>query len=88
MPWAALPLSEIHRKDEIKKLFGINGIPALVVLSYPDCLVVTDDGVGDIYSKGKEAWTEWEYELARVRARKRDKDEEFQAMALVRQMID
>ena len=84
MPWAALPFHESGRRDEIKKLFGINGIPALVVLSYPDCLVITDDGVSDVYKRGSEAWAGWEYELARVAARKRDKDEEFQALALVR----
>ena len=88
MPWAALPFNEIGRRDEIKKLFGINGIPALVVLSHPDCLVITEDGVGDIYKSGSEAWVDWEYELARVAARKREMDEEFQALALVRQMID
>ena len=88
MPWAALPFHDHGRKEEIKKLFGVNGIPALVVLSFPDCLVITDDGVGDIFKKGSDAFADWECELARVRARKRDKDEEFQALALVRQMID
>ena len=88
MPWVALPFQETQRKDEIKKLFGVNGIPALVVLGYPDCLVITDDGVGSILTRGNGAWNDWEYELARVRARKRDTVEEFQAQALVRQMID
>ena len=77
MPWAALPYPERERKDEIKKLFGINGIPALVILSYPDCLVITDDGVGDLYKRGADLWADWDYELARVAARQRVKDEEF-----------
>ena len=84
MPWLALPFQERQRKDDMKKLFGVNGIPALVVLGYPDCLVVTEDGAGDIFKRGNDAWTDWEYELARVRARKRDSVEEFQALALVR----
>ena len=85
MPWAVLPFEEKKIKEEIKQLLGINGVPCLVVMSYPDCIVITTGGAKDILNKQQDdAWQDWDILSAKVRALKRDKDEEFQVMALVR----
>ncbi|CAM9958561.1 unnamed protein product [Choristocarpus tenellus] len=32
MPWAAIPFSDNARRDSLKRMFGVRGIPALVTI--------------------------------------------------------
>ena len=63
-------------------------MPCLVLVTYPDCLVITTKGVQDVLKRGKDAWQDWDVLSAKIRAQKRDQDEEFQCLALVRQMLN
>eukprot|EP00439_Symbiodinium_sp_Y106_P086065 s234_g31.t1 len=60
MPWACVPYADRAKKDELAGKFGVRGIPMLVVLK-PDGSVVSENGRGEVQSKGemKAALTAW-----------------------------
>jgi len=47
MPWLALPFADRKRKEELSARFGVNGIPALVLLD-KDLSIITTNGRGAI----------------------------------------
>jgi len=47
MPWLAVPYSDRERKESLSRVFGITGIPSLVILS-PDLSVVSANARGRI----------------------------------------
>jgi len=47
MPWLALPYADRKRKEELSARFGVNGIPALVLLD-KDLSIITTNGRGAI----------------------------------------
>lgn len=55
MPWLAIPFSESAMRDELNKLFEVNGIPHLVILD-GNGKVLSDDGVQIIRVYGVEAY--------------------------------
>ena len=57
MPWKAFSFND-ERCTKFKNLYGITGIPRLVVVT-PDGILVTKDGRKDIVEKGENAWAEW-----------------------------
>ena len=57
MPWKAFPFGD-ERSQKFKTLFGVTGIPTLLILT-PDGLLVTKDGRKHILEHGENAWLEW-----------------------------
>ena len=57
MPWKAFSFND-ERCQKFKNLYGITGVPRLVVLT-ADGILVTKDGRKDIVEKGENAWNEW-----------------------------
>jgi len=57
MPWLALPFGDGH-KDELSEKYGIQGIPALVIVDQTGELI-TLNGRDDVSSKGKDAFEDW-----------------------------
>ena len=57
MPWKAFPYND-ERINRFKALYGVTGIPKLIVLT-PDGLLVTKEGRIDILKKGENAWLDW-----------------------------
>ena len=47
MPWLAVPYEDSATRTELTTLYGIQGIPSLVLLN-PDGSVITEDGRGEI----------------------------------------
>lgn len=47
MPWLAVPYEDNASRTELTTLYGIQGIPSLVLLN-PDGSVITEDGRGEI----------------------------------------
>merc|ERR1712070_915288 len=43
MPWLALDYSDRKRKDQLSNMFGVNGIPALVIIG-SDGQLITKEG--------------------------------------------
>lgn len=43
MPWLALPYANKSAKERLSKMFGVGGIPCLIIL-HPDGTIDTDDG--------------------------------------------
>ena len=57
MPWRAIKFKD-ERIAKFKSLFGVTGIPKLVVLT-PEGALVTKDGRTDVVTKGENAWLDW-----------------------------
>ena len=57
MPWKAFPFGD-ERCNRFKNLYGVTGIPKLIILT-PEGLLVTKMGRNDVVDKGEQAWTEW-----------------------------
>lgn len=55
MPWLALPFSASETRDGLDELFGVNGIPHLVILNASG-KISTNDGVSIISNYGAEAY--------------------------------
>ncbi|XP_065201453.1 nucleoredoxin-like [Planococcus citri] len=47
MPWLAIPYDDTASRQQLTTLYGIQGIPSLVLLN-PDGSVITEDGRGEI----------------------------------------
>lgn len=47
MPWLAIPYEDTASRQQLTTLYGIQGIPSLVLLN-PDGSVITEDGRGEI----------------------------------------
>ena len=48
MPWLAVPFGEAALRDDLGELFGVQGIPALVLLRAADGGVLVEDGVSAV----------------------------------------
>ena len=57
MPWRAIKFRD-ERIAKFKSLFGVTGIPKLVVLT-PEGALITKEGRADVVNKGENAWLEW-----------------------------
>tara|TARA_B100000959_G_C14902501_1_gene591575 strand:- start:170 stop:703 length:534 start_codon:yes stop_codon:yes gene_type:complete len=57
MPWPAIPNNGEHA-DKLNDLFGIQGIPALIIVS-PDGKVVSTQGRDDVVTQGSAAFEVW-----------------------------
>lgn len=57
MPWPALPFGDDH-KQALSKKFKVSGIPKLVIIDSSGNLI-TENGRGDVGSKGAGAFDEW-----------------------------
>ena len=57
MPWKAIPLAD-ERTQRFKNMYGVIGIPKLVVLTAQGA-VVTKEGRTTVVEKGENAWLEW-----------------------------
>jgi thiol-disulfide isomerase/thioredoxin len=55
MPWLALPYDRRELATDLNRLYEVNGIPTLVLVSPKDGAVVTADGT-DAVGYGAEAW--------------------------------
>lgn len=58
MPWAAVPYSNRDLCDNLGDMFGVTGIPALVVFK-SNGQVISRDGRSDVYSKNTEVVDYW-----------------------------
>lgn len=47
MPWLAIPYEDNDSRAQLTSLFGIQGIPSLILLN-PDGTVITEDGRGEV----------------------------------------
>lgn len=47
MPWLAIPFENTDNRSQLTSLYGIQGIPSLILLN-PDGSVITEDGRGEI----------------------------------------
>ena len=47
MPWLAIPYEDATNRQQLTTLYGIQGIPSLVLLN-PDGSVITEDGRGEV----------------------------------------
>lgn len=47
MPWLAIPFENTDSRSQLTSLYGIQGIPSLILLN-PDGSVITEDGRGEI----------------------------------------
>jgi len=47
MPWLAIPYEDNEGRTQLTSLFGIQGIPSLILLN-PDGSVITEDGRGEV----------------------------------------
>ena len=57
MPWKAFNFQD-ERFNKFKNLYGVTGIPKLIILTV-DGLLITKDGRNDIIEKGEDAWIGW-----------------------------
>ena len=57
MPWLSLP-NKMEHKQKLQSLFGIRGIPSLIVVS-PDGLVVSTRGRKEITKYGSSIFEDW-----------------------------
>ena len=56
--WLALDYADRGRKDELSKLYGVRGIPMLVVVN-SDGSVITSEGRDDVMSGGPYCYPRW-----------------------------
>lgn len=47
MPWFTIPYEDNASRSQLTTLFGIQGIPSLILLN-PDGSVITEDGRGEV----------------------------------------
>ncbi len=47
MPWLAIPYEDEDSRTQLTTLYGIQGIPTLILLN-PDGSLITEDGRGEI----------------------------------------
>lgn len=47
MPWVAVPYEDEESRAQLTSLFGIQGIPSLILLN-PDGSIITEDGRGEV----------------------------------------
>ena len=57
MPWLALPYGDDH-KQKLSSKFNVKGIPKLVIIA-EDGKLITENGRGDVSSKGAGAFNQW-----------------------------
>ena len=57
MPWSAISFDP-QMSQELRSTFGVNGIPALVVIS-KDGKLITKDGRGEVARTGSKAFQNW-----------------------------
>jgi nucleoredoxin len=58
MPWLALNFSDRRRKEQLSSLFGVNGIPSLVIVG-PVGMTITKNGRGAVASDPEGAEFPW-----------------------------
>lgn len=60
--WLHMPYDEdyVQRREDMKRRIGVHNMPCLVIFSYPDCMLLTDKGVGDVsIGQGRLAVENW-----------------------------
>jgi len=58
MPWLALSFEDRKRKEQLSSIFGVNGIPSLVIVG-PDGLTITKEGRGAVAGDPEGADFPW-----------------------------
>jgi nucleoredoxin len=81
MPWLALPFSDRDLKQDLNKVFQVNGIPTLVLLK-ADGTLITDEG-RDAISFGAEffPWSPEDMERGQAEAQKKEQEKAAAAIA-------
>jgi len=83
MPWLALPYTERALKEDLSKLFEVNGIPTLILLK-PDGQIVTTEG-REAIGFGAEYFPWGTEELVRGRAEAAEKAQRRKEEAVARE---
>ena len=72
------------RRENIKRALCVTSVPQLVVLSNPDCIVMSNRGMQDIFAKGNLALLTWQRKYMRTYQDTKYKTEKRLAEKLIR----